>query len=1358
MNQFNRSLVRIAMILTTMHSSVLVAQTPPDFTLCANEGQSFTLPGPSDVAYGGGGQYLYRTNQTGVITFTNGFFGGDPLPGYAKKGYYKLLAPVNVPVGPTGYTWCATEGGSFTLPGPSNLAYGANGLFNYSQNRTGSITFTNGNFGDPIGGVVKNGFYELIVPGDIPIAGDYTTWTRSSSFFINTTPSGANVAAGTSESNFPILLRLNASNFNFSQAQSDGRDVRFATPTGAVLSYQIEQWDATNSNAAIWVKIPTMLGNARQEVKMYWGRTNVTTTSSGAAVFNAANGYAGVLHMNETVTDAVGNLTGTDTGTTLGAGMIGKGRYFPGGKGLNFGSNNTALPSGSSSHSTQAWFRGTAAPSLVVGWGVDGPQGKLLVQFANPPHMNVGTWFSGGDVESSTPLATSQWVHVTHTYEVGKARLYVNGVLDASTNGGTPMNIPTPSRMYVGGFYDSYQFVGEIDEVRISNVARSANWIKMEYENQRPQQTLVGNLLQAGSAFSVSATSLTLLEGASTTITGQAGGAQQVLWIEKRNGLETVIGTNQFTQTVIPGRVAGNTNYTIQFKAIYATSTRTIDVPVTVIENQPDPMFTLTGPATWDGRQTISIAANLTNLTAMQTTGVGGLNYSWKVNGVAVSKQIAQGILTLTRAQGNGLLSVTLVIDNGGEKISQTKVITVQQPVSDAWVQRSPSATEKPVNNQFFARDATGYGTIHYNGSQSGSPSTVFLKVYTTHNGEILSATYRQVLVNGSYSLVAPILPGKAIYKVQYGTTVNGVDTAVGAAVTNLICGDAYIIEGQSNAAATDNSAPVDTTTDPWIRTYGLNSGWGNASAKGSPEEHRIGVWGLILAKRLSANYNMPICIINGAVGGTRIDQHQPNPAGHGNPGSLYSIYANLYNRVVGAKLTHGVRALLWHQGEQDQGSGGPDGDYDYKFYQQYFVDISAAWKQDFPNILNYYVFQIWPSACGDTSRNDQLREVQRTLSRQFSNMRMMSTLGISPGASCHYSLEGYQVFSNLISPLVEQDHYGTSTSAVFTAANLIKAYYTSATRNEVALEFDQNMAWNPGATGLFTLDGVAGNVVSGNAVGKIIKLQLSAASAASTIKYIKGGEWYQPNIIYGSNGVAALTFADVPIGLAAPLNLAATAGIGQVSLSWTLTTGASGYVIQRSLSSGGPYTVLGNAISNRYQDSTATNGTAHYYVVAATLGSVRSGNSNQASATPASAKSAFLAWSGAPGQGLIVSGVGANDSAMDDPDHDGIPNLLEMTLGGSPITPSQSVIPTTRLVDNNWIFEYERSDISLSPATVQTVEYGSDLNGWTSIAIPTTSSGPAVIVTENGLTDHVKVTIPATGNRLFFRLKTTMP
>ena len=60
--------------------------------------------------------------------------------------------------GPVGYTKCAEEGGSFELPGPVDVAYGANGQFKFLTDRSGTITFDNGTFGDPIPGVGKFGY------------------------------------------------------------------------------------------------------------------------------------------------------------------------------------------------------------------------------------------------------------------------------------------------------------------------------------------------------------------------------------------------------------------------------------------------------------------------------------------------------------------------------------------------------------------------------------------------------------------------------------------------------------------------------------------------------------------------------------------------------------------------------------------------------------------------------------------------------------------------------------------------------------------------------------------------------------------------------------------------------------------------------------------------------------------------------------------------------------------------------------------------------------------------------------------------------------------------------------------------
>jgi hypothetical protein len=61
--------------------------------------------------------------------------------------------------GPTGYTYCASENQSFNFSQTVDVAYGADGSFNYRNNLTGTVAFNNANFGDPIPGVVKGGYY-----------------------------------------------------------------------------------------------------------------------------------------------------------------------------------------------------------------------------------------------------------------------------------------------------------------------------------------------------------------------------------------------------------------------------------------------------------------------------------------------------------------------------------------------------------------------------------------------------------------------------------------------------------------------------------------------------------------------------------------------------------------------------------------------------------------------------------------------------------------------------------------------------------------------------------------------------------------------------------------------------------------------------------------------------------------------------------------------------------------------------------------------------------------------------------------------------------------------------------------------
>jgi fibronectin type 3 domain-containing protein len=103
------------------------------------------------------------------------------------------------------------------------------------------------------------------------------------------------------------------------------------------------------------------------------------------------------------------------------------------------------------------------------------------------------------------------------------------------------------------------------------------------------------------------------------------------------------------------------------------------------------------------------------------------------------------------------------------------------------------------------------------------------------------------------------------------------------------------------------------------------------------------------------------------------------------------------------------------------------------------------------------------------------------------------------------------------------------------------------------------------------------------------------------------------------SNQVPATPTAPAtPTVPSAPTNLAASAGNAQVSLTWTAVSGATGYTVKRSTTSGGSYsTVQSGLTTNSYTNTGLTNGTTYYYVVTAENSVGSSANSNQASATP---------------------------------------------------------------------------------------------------------------------------------------------
>lgn len=979
--------------------------------------------------------------------------------------------------------------------------------------------------------------------------GDYAGWKHSGRIHVLTTDDGAALPAGAVVEQFPLLVRLHRDLFPFAQARPDGADIRFADADGRPLAFQIDHWDAERGEAGVWVRMPRIEGQSRHTLRVYWGRPDAPSASDAQGVFNADNGYLSVWHLAADGADSAGSLQLEDKGTSSAPGVIGLARRFAAGQGLAGGERIETYPTGSEPHSSEAWFRAEKPNVRMLAWGNEQGQGKVVMQLRSPPHISMDCYFSDGNVSSRGGVSLGAWTHVAHTYEQGCSRLYIDGRLAGEQRGsGAPLNIRRPAKLWIGGWYGRYDFEGELDEVRVSRVSRSADWIRLQYENQKPLQSLVGPLVREGEEFTVPTDRVTVREGESVNLAAQIQGAHKIAWADAtapQPAAESLLAVDRTTLAYPAGRVVGNQQRTVRVKAVFPDGVRTKDIAIEVVEAIPEPDVTLTAPATWDGRSPIDVVPVIGNLATLDAAGGPPVQVEWSVAPLAVLKRVAADRLVLTRAQNSGLLTVTATVHNGGEPTLRSTTIRVTEPEHDAWVGRLPDPEERPVEHQFYARDAAGMGTLHYRGTLANRGivdpvDAVFLRVEA--DGKPYHTARQKPAPNAeqesAFAFAVPLKAGLVRYRVQFGSEREGRETVV-EEVGDLVCGDAFLINGQSNAVATDFGKEEPEYHSPWLRSFGVVAGdpgnphareWGEARHRsGDGGRLQIGYWGMELGRRLIEREQVPICIINGAVGGTRIDQHQRNPA---NPTDPATIYGRLLARVREARLTHGIRGILWHQGENDQGADGPTGGYGWETYRSLFCDMAAGWKEDYPNVQHSYVFQIWPKSCsmGVDGSDNRLREVQRTLPTAFSRLSVMSTLGIEPPGGCHFPAAGYAEFARLIAPLIQRDLYGSRPVGSITPPNLRRAFFTSPRRDEIVLEFDQPVAWHDDLLGEFTVGGRPTTWRRAAATDERLVLTLAEPATADRITYLDSKQWSQSRLLRGVNGIAALTFCEVPI------------------------------------------------------------------------------------------------------------------------------------------------------------------------------------------------------------------------------------
>jgi large repetitive protein len=137
----------------------------------------------------------------------------------------------------------------------------------------------------------------------------------------------------------------------------------------------------------------------------------------------------------------------------------------------------------------EAWVKPTAVAGSyrAVVSGYDGPGAGPAKGYwlgSNGTNWVFETFNGGGTVATGPAVTLGTWTHLVGTYDGTTARLYVNGLLAASTAGGYTANAGSPLGIGATYYTDiawANQFNGTIDEAAVDGTALSQTRVQAHY-------------------------------------------------------------------------------------------------------------------------------------------------------------------------------------------------------------------------------------------------------------------------------------------------------------------------------------------------------------------------------------------------------------------------------------------------------------------------------------------------------------------------------------------------------------------------------------------------------------------------------------------------------------------------------------------------------------------------------------------------------------------------------------------------------------------------------------------------------------------------------------------------------------
>jgi len=291
--------------------------------------------------------------------------------------------------------------------------------------------------------------------------------------------------------NFPILIDLFDNDLR-DKAQSDGDDIIFINSNNNKLNHEIEIFDSNSGHLVTWVKIPMLNSSADTTLYMYYGNPEAIKQQNPAAVWDS--NFIMVQHLEETSTIRYDSTVYGNNGTTHNVhksinGKIDGADEFDGLSDYVTVADDTSL-NPSSAITIELWMN-ISSTGDFVNLVNKGRYSQYYLRLG--PQEGRTYWyvkFDDGTVKSlegNIGWTWNKWHYIVATLDT-KTRMInvsldgiekINGTFDPGKN-----TTKTTNSVLISDINQRW-IKGTIDEVRISNTARSADWIKTSYNNQK---------------------------------------------------------------------------------------------------------------------------------------------------------------------------------------------------------------------------------------------------------------------------------------------------------------------------------------------------------------------------------------------------------------------------------------------------------------------------------------------------------------------------------------------------------------------------------------------------------------------------------------------------------------------------------------------------------------------------------------------------------------------------------------------------------------------------------------------------------------------------------------------------------